>query len=440
MPEAHCTTARPPSVSAIVDVGMKESASAVLPVAIAIVAVVATAYPAASSTTARTALIVTPTRELAEGRFKNSVIPVKDINGQVVLDNDEFIRAGTTVESLGKLKPSFAAMGEMGGFDAVALQKYHWVEKINHVHHAGNSSGIVDGASAVLIGNEKGGSGKSIFAAATKHCQTLFDVDGKTADLKNDRFIYHGVDERTREILFDDVRVNFDFELLFSQITNKIRVKPFQGAPIDITAPVFTITTNHAIRGDDTSTRRRQYLLAFCNFFNEHRTPRHFFGHQLFYDWDKTQWNLYYNLMATALQVYMQHSDLGQYGIESGDIQRRKLRQQIGEDFLEFADTYFTAGYMLNRVVVKERVLNDYLSQFPHDRKFMDVRRIKEKCELFARYASLDYNPTAKGPDNRIKSSGFEFICLADKDFNAATADDKVYINTSVEKTAHAPY
>jgi acetyl-CoA C-acetyltransferase len=90
----------------------------------------------------------------AAGKFDNSVVAVKDINENVVLDKDEFIRAGTTVETLGKLKPSFAAMGEMGGFDAVALQKYHWVEKIDHVHTPGNSSGIVDGASLVAIGSE----------------------------------------------------------------------------------------------------------------------------------------------------------------------------------------------------------------------------------------------------------------------------------------------
>jgi acetyl-CoA C-acetyltransferase len=89
----------------------------------------------------------------AEGRFAGSVIPVKDLNDHVLLDNDEFIRPGTTVETLGKLKPSFEVMGEMGGFDAVALQKYHWIEKINHVHTPGNSSGIVDGASLVAIGN-----------------------------------------------------------------------------------------------------------------------------------------------------------------------------------------------------------------------------------------------------------------------------------------------
>ncbi|MCW2951198.1 MAG: acetyl-CoA acetyltransferase [Conexibacter sp.] len=93
----------------------------------------------------------------AEGRFKESVIPVVDLNEHVLLDNDEFIRPGTTVETLGRLKPSFAAMGEMGGFDAVALQKYHWIEQIDHVHTPGNSSGIVDGASLVAIGNAQTG-------------------------------------------------------------------------------------------------------------------------------------------------------------------------------------------------------------------------------------------------------------------------------------------
>ena len=93
-----------------------------------------------------------------EGRFSNSVIAVTDINDQVVLDQDEFIRPGTTVETLGNLKPSFELMGEAGGFDAVALQKYHWIERINHVHTPGNSSGIVDGASLLVIGSEEAGS------------------------------------------------------------------------------------------------------------------------------------------------------------------------------------------------------------------------------------------------------------------------------------------
>ncbi|MGB0095510.1 MAG: acetyl-CoA C-acetyltransferase [Solirubrobacteraceae bacterium] len=93
----------------------------------------------------------------AEGRFKDSLVPVVDINDNVILEQDEHIRPGTTSETLAKLKPSFEMMGEMGGFDAVALQKYHWVERIDHVHTAGNSSGIVDGASLVVVGNEQTG-------------------------------------------------------------------------------------------------------------------------------------------------------------------------------------------------------------------------------------------------------------------------------------------
>ncbi|WP_328307656.1 acetyl-CoA C-acetyltransferase [Streptomyces sp. NBC_00442] len=92
-----------------------------------------------------------------DGRFARSVVPVKDRNGLVVLDHDEHMRPGTTADSLAGLKPSFAGIGDLGGFDAVALQKYHWVEEIDHVHHAGNSSGIVDGSALVAVGSREVG-------------------------------------------------------------------------------------------------------------------------------------------------------------------------------------------------------------------------------------------------------------------------------------------
>jgi len=88
------------------------------------------------------------------GYFAKSLIPVKDLNGMTILDHDEFIRGDATMEGLAQLKPSFEQMGQMG-FDATALRKYTTLEKINHVHHAGNSSGIVDGAALTLIGNKK---------------------------------------------------------------------------------------------------------------------------------------------------------------------------------------------------------------------------------------------------------------------------------------------
>jgi acetyl-CoA C-acetyltransferase len=93
----------------------------------------------------------------SNGYFARSVVPVLDRNGVLVLDRDEHVRPESTMDGLGKLPASFAAIGELGGFDAVALQKYHWVERIEHVHTAGNSSGIVDGASLVIIGSERAG-------------------------------------------------------------------------------------------------------------------------------------------------------------------------------------------------------------------------------------------------------------------------------------------
>lgn len=96
-------------------------------------------------------------RSWDEGRFAKSIIPVRDINGLTILDRDEHLRPETTMQSLASLDPSFAVMGEQFGFDSVATQRYPEVERIEHVHHAGNSSGIVDGAAAVLIGNKEAG-------------------------------------------------------------------------------------------------------------------------------------------------------------------------------------------------------------------------------------------------------------------------------------------
>jgi acetyl-CoA C-acetyltransferase len=90
-----------------------------------------------------------------DGRFGHSVVPVKDVNGLTILAKDEHMRPGTTMQSLAALQPSFAQIGELGGFDAVAIQAHPEVEFVNHVHHAGNSSGIVDGAAAVLVGNKE---------------------------------------------------------------------------------------------------------------------------------------------------------------------------------------------------------------------------------------------------------------------------------------------
>ncbi|WP_319430225.1 acetyl-CoA C-acetyltransferase [Mycobacterium sp. RTGN5] len=120
------------------------------------------------------------------GYFAKSVVPVRDQNGLLILDHDEHMRPGSTVESLGKLRTAFDGIGSMGGFDDVALQKYHWIEKINHVHTGGNSSGIVDGAALVLVGTEKAGKSQGltprarIVATATSGADATIMLTGPT--------------------------------------------------------------------------------------------------------------------------------------------------------------------------------------------------------------------------------------------------------------------
>jgi acetyl-CoA C-acetyltransferase len=124
------------------------------------------------------------------GYFAKSVVPVRDQNGLLILDHDEHMRPDTTKEGLAKLKPAFEGLAAMGGFDDVALQKYHWIEKIEHVHTGGNSSGIVDGAALVMIGSEAAGKSQSltprarIVATATSGADPVIMLTGPTPATK----------------------------------------------------------------------------------------------------------------------------------------------------------------------------------------------------------------------------------------------------------------
>jgi acetyl-CoA C-acetyltransferase len=124
------------------------------------------------------------------GYFAKSVVPVRDQNGLLILDHDEHMRPDTTKEGLLKLKPAFEQLAAMAGFDDVALQKYHWLEKINHVHTGGNSSGIVDGAALVLVGSEAAGKSQGltprarIVATATSGADPVIMLTGPTPATK----------------------------------------------------------------------------------------------------------------------------------------------------------------------------------------------------------------------------------------------------------------
>lgn len=291
------------------------------------------------------------------------------------------------------------------------------------------------------VGKSEGGTGKSIlgtqFGMRAGKITPTFVIDGKK-DVDKDPFPFDGLDERHGCIVFDDVRVNFNFEWLFSKITTMIEANWKNRTKLFLDPVPMWIITNHAIRGNSNSYLRRQYLLAFSDFFNGLRSPYDVFGHQMFDDWDWEQWNNYYNFIASCIQTYLRFNDLNKYVIPQQDLEKRKLRQEIGENFLEFAEVYFSEpdpasavaifgpdaasgserGGFRNCAVEKGRVYHDYIREYPGDGKYMNVKRVKDKVAMYCKYADLDFNPCA-GKDGRIKHNGTEYLVVADDKFNA---------------------
>ncbi len=278
------------------------------------------------------------------------------------------------------------------------------------------------------VGKSQGGSGKSIYATMFEHLMPTVVIDGKKRNIAEDPHIYDGVDERTNILVFDDCRVNLDFEHFFSQITRGVEVNQKGQRRFNIPAPKFIFSTNHAIRGSDNSTMRRQYLLGFSDYFNAARTPQDTFGRLMFNEWDYEEWNRFYNFMATCIQTYLKFPDLNKYTIPTADLEKRKLRQEIGENFLEFAELYFSADEdgdpfnndpqcYRNLAVEKRKVLIDYTDAFPNDKKYMDEKRIKEKVRLYCKYMGFEFNPTA-GTDGRVKFGKTEYLLVTDENFD----------------------
>lgn len=287
-----------------------------------------------------------------------------------------------------------------------------------------NTKGIiaVDGLESE-VGKSEGGTGKSLWAKMFQHIVPQIVIDGKKKNLEDDNHLYERVDERTKIILFDDVRVNFPFEFLFSQITTGILVNPKGEKSYNLPPPKFIIATNHMVNGEGNSFDRRQYSISFSDYYNAFRTVYDDFGHQLFHEWDNEQWNLFYNWMATCIQVYLKY-DL-KYTVPQDVIRKRKLRQDIGENFLEFVSLFFHTypdddgqkGKMLNKRIELVYLLNKYLDKYQAERRYMNGKRFKDKFKKYAKYSGLEYNPEKMG--KRIMSNSKEYIMLADDAFEA---------------------
>lgn len=283
------------------------------------------------------------------------------------------------------------------------------------------------------VGSSWGGTGKSILGDAIGKVIPQVAIGAKNKKLTEDPFWAEEVTEKIDNVFLDDVRANIDFEFFFPYITGKFTVNPKGGRKFTIPekdTPKIYLSTNHAIVGEGSSFKRRQFFIAFSDFYNENHIPIDDFGVNFFDEWDQQQWNLFYNFMGHCLKIYFK------YGLIEAPTERlelRRLRQQIGEDFLAWADEYFSydeankcfiASDHINAQIPRKELYDDYILKYPGKQKFTTPTRFKKKMILYCDYRKAVFNPhkffdreeTRPGADD--KTGGVEFFTIADKNYH----------------------
>lgn len=266
------------------------------------------------------------------------------------------------------------------------------------------------------VGKNEGGTGKSIFSTMFEFILNSFIIDAQDKRLTDDGFLFDGIDERTRVVVLDDCRVNLNFKWFYSKITRGLYVNPKGQKKFFAGIKKWIFNTNHSLGGMDNSTRRRQYTLAFSDWYGDHRSPVDDFDCMLFREWDAKQWNLLFNVFFCSLQGFLKYRF--KYGVPDENIRKRQLRQNIGEEVLEWCLDYFGTSEKPNNKHINIKIgrteINEELySAHPHIKKYITPRYVKERIYYFCDYAGFKYNQR-HDKKHRIKSGAEEFIVVAD--------------------------
>jgi len=292
------------------------------------------------------------------------------------------------------------------------------------------------------VGESNGRTGKSILGTAIGKIIPQAYIGAKSKDLTSDPFIWEEVTEKTESIFLDDVRANVDFEFFFPLITGQltINVKSQKKFTLpELNTPKLFITTNHAINGNSASFRDRQFLLAFSDWYNDEHKPTDDFGINFFTEWDEKQYTLFYNFKAACLQLYFKAQANG-WGISKSGLiappterlDRRRLRQFIGESYLLWADEYFSISdgtdprevfsNELNRPISRKELYDHFLDRNPNDRKYVTPHYFKRKMKSWCEYRGLIFNPHKRDSFGRPglddKSGGVEYFFIGNRDIS----------------------
>ena len=282
------------------------------------------------------------------------------------------------------------------------------------------------------IGSSNGRSGKSIIGEMFKQLLPTVYINGKQEGMDKDQFLWTELEEKTRVVFLDDVKVNFSLEFLFACITGDWAVNykgegrktfPFSRSP------KIYITSNHALNGEGSSFRDRQWLIAFSDFYNDKHKPLDDFGCLFFDEWDWGQWNLLYNLMAECIQLYLR------YGVVQAPGERleaRQQRQMMGTQMEQWADEYFSKAAHMNTKLVRKDVYDNFkLTLTGKELQFYSATAFKKKLLIYCNYKGYKFNPHRydkvtgeplfydkdQNPIIDHKEGGLEYFTIGDENF-----------------------
>lgn len=283
------------------------------------------------------------------------------------------------------------------------------------------------------IGVSNGRSGKSLLGEAAKMVAVTRYYNGKELNSRNNsQFQWDGINEKTRIVFIDDAMKDFDFELLFGLITGDWPVNPKGSSPYIIPferSPKIYLTTNHALSGVGSSFIDRQWLIAFSDFYNDSHKPVDDFGVLFFDEWDAEQWNLFWNLIAQSVQAYFRFGCVQAPGER---LEQRKLRQDIGEEFLMWADEYFSAEENIDHELKRKDIYESLLNYVGAEKKkYYTAQSFRAKLEFYCRFRGYYLNPDCYDPVNKqyrsydkdgrpityIKRNGVEYITVGSPDY-----------------------
>lgn len=258
-----------------------------------------------------------------------------------------------------------------------------------HSHKTASNNKAIIFNDETISDTPNGGSGKGIIINGIGHMKKTSTIDGKTFDF-NKSFAFQTVNTDTQVLAFDDVRKNFDFERLFSVITEGITIEYKGKDAIKIPvqdSPKIIISTNYTIKSDGGSFQRRIFEIEMSDYFGVHHTPLDQFGNLLYDEWNIDEWNRFDKFMINCLQYYLLN---GLVKSKTNNLELRKFINETSQEFYEFAIT--DNCIKLNLRIGKNELLNEYYNEYPDAKKFVTNRTFMKWIKKYADHNKLSYS------------------------------------------------